>query len=193
MGKLLGFLMRTLFMVLAVGLTSFGSIRAELQEEVKAPLKRIKDVSYQYEGELQNVKFYENETNVFYYYEPIDEFVTVIYEDNSTQRVGEALRDGRIVPEDLDYYGVDYFTESKVVENIIEDTGGQAFPCIVVAFYYDTRFRYEFGAPYSDYITVYFKDGTEMNVVDALEQGKIFIKDLDEFGINYFREKRGSN
>ncbi len=193
MGKLLGFLMRTMFMMLAVELTTFGSVRTELQEEVKAPLKRIKDASYQFEGEPQNVKFFENETNIFYFYEPIDEFVTVIYEDNTTQRVGAALRDGRIVPEDLDYYGVDYFTESKVVENIVMDTMGQAFPCIVVSFYYDTRYCYLFGAPYSDYITVYFKDGTEMNVVDALEQGKIFIKDLDEFGINYFREKRGSN
>lgn len=55
MGKLLCFLMRTLFMVLAVELTTLGSIRVELQEEVKAPLKRIKDASYQYEGEPQSV------------------------------------------------------------------------------------------------------------------------------------------
>lgn len=94
------------------------------------------------------------------------------------------------MPEDLDYYGVDYFTESKVVEKIAYDDMMPALPCVVVPFYYDTRFCYEFGAPESPYITVYFKDGTEMNVVDALEQGKIFIKDLDEFGIRYHREKR---
>lgn len=190
MGKILSYLMRTLFMVLAVGLTSFGSISVELKEVPQASLKRIKDASYQYEGEAQKVKFFENETNIFYYYEPIDEFVTVIYEDDTTQRAGEALRDGRIVPEDLDYYGVDYFTESKVVEKIAYDDMMPALPCVVVPFYYDTRYKYEFGAPESPYITVYFKDGTEMNVVDALEQGKIFIKDLDEFGIRYHREKR---
>ncbi len=195
MGKLLGFLMRTFFMVLAVGLTSFGSIRTELQEEVKAPLKRIKDSSYQYEGEPQSVKFFENETNVFYYYEPIDEFVTVIYEDNSTQRVGEALRDGRIVPEDLEYYGVEYFTESKVIEEIVDLTreNGIATASALGWFYSDDRFSYCFPSLESEYIIVHFKDGTEQNFVEALEEGKVIVRDLEQFGIQYYAQKHGKS
>lgn len=82
-----------------------------------------------------------------------------------------------------------YFTESKVVDKIVMDTMGLPLPAVIEPFFYDARYRYIFGTPCSPYITVYFKDGTQMNVVDALEQGKIFIKDLDEFGIFYYREK----
>lgn len=152
-------------------------------------LKTIRDQSYGYEGEEQKTKFFENETNVFCFNEPIDEYVTVVYWDNTTQSASEALRDGKIVPEDLDYYGVEYFTESKVVDKIVMDTMGLPLPAVIEPFFYDARYRYIFGAPRSPYITVYFKDGTQMNVVDALEQGKIFIKDLDEFGIFYYKEK----
>lgn len=195
MEKLLGFLMRTFAMILAVGLTSFGSIGVELQEAEQAPLKRIKDTSYQYEGEPQNVKFYENETNVFYFYEPIDEFVTVIYEDNSTQRVGEALRDGRIVPEDLEYYGVEYYTESKRIDKIVNMASeyGIATACALGWFYSDDRFSYCFPSLESEYIIVYFKDGTQQNFVEALEEGKVIVRDLEQFGIHYYAQKHGSD
>ncbi len=204
MRKLLRFVSRVIFTVVMIGLTGCSSEQTELQEgvtgcsleqtelkeEVIAPLKQIKVDYYQYEGEPQAIKFYENDTNIFYFSEPIEEYLTVIYEDGTTQRVREALQDGRIIPEDLGYYGVEYFTESKVVEKISYDDTMPELPCVVVPFYYDTRFRYSFGAPAAPYITVYFKDGTEMNVVEALEQGKIFIMDLDEFGITYFRKFR---
>lgn len=195
MEKLLGFLMRTFAMILAVGLTSFGSIGVELQEAEQAPLKRIKDTSYQYEGEPQDVKFYENETNVFYFYEPIDEFVTVIYEDNSTQRVGEALRDGRIVPEDLEYYGVEYYTESKRIDKIVNMASeyGIATACALGWFYSDDRFSYCFPSLESEYIIVYFKDGTQQNFVEALEEGKVIVRDLEQFGIHYYAQKHGSD
>lgn len=192
MRKLLRFVTRMFLVAVMIGLTSCSPEQSEQQEEVIAPLKRIKVDFYQYEGEQQTIKFFENDTNIFYSSKPIDEYVTVIYEDGTTQRAGEALQDGRIIPEDLGYYGVEYFTESKVVEKISYDDTMPDLPCVVVPFYFDTRFCYTFGAPIAPYITVYFKDGTKMNVVEALEQGKIFIMDLDEFGIDYFRKFKQS-
>ena len=195
MGNLFGFLLKTIFMILAVGLTSFGSIGVELQEVEQSQLKRIKDTSYRYEGEAQKEMFFENETNIFYFYEPIDEFVTVIYKDDSTQHVGEALWDGRIQPEDLEFYGVDYFTESKVIEEI-EDLirkNGMATASALDWFYSDDRFSYCFPSLKEEYIIVHFKDGTEQNFVEALEEGRVIVKDLEQFGIQYYAQKHGSD
>jgi hypothetical protein len=195
MGKLLGSLIKILLMVLAVELTSFGSIRTELQEEVKAPLKRIKDVSYQYDGEDRKIKIYEDETNIYYFIQPINDYVTVVYEDDSTQCVPEALRDGRIVPEDLEYYGVEYCTESKKVDNIVNMASeyGIATACALGWFYSDDRFSYCFPSLESEYIIVHFKDGTEQNFVEALNEGKVIVRDLEQFGIQYYAQKHGKS
>lgn len=195
MGKLLSSLLKTMFMVLAVELTTFGSIRTELHEEVKAPLKRIKDVSYQYDGEDRKVKIYEDETNIYYFNQPINDYVTVVYEDDTTQRVPEALRDGRIVPEDLEYYGVEYCTESKVIDEIVDLTreNGMATASALGWFYSDDRFSYCFPSLKSEYIIVHFKDGTEQNFVDALEEGKVIVRDLEQFGIQYYAQKHGKS
>ena len=176
-------------------LTTFGSIRTELHEEVKAPLKRIKDVSYQHDGEDRKVKIYEDETNVYYFNQPINDYVTVVYEDDTTQRVPEALRDGRIVPEDLEYYGVEYCTESKVIDEIVDLTreNGMATASALGWFYSDDRFSYCFPSLKSEYIIVHFKDGTEQNFVDALEEGKVIVRDLEQFGIQYYAQKHGKS
>ena len=55
-------------------------------------------------------------------------------------------------------------------------------------FFSDDRYSYYFPSIMSRYIIVYYKDGTEQNVKDALAEGKIKISDLDLFGILYYKE-----
>ena len=54
-------------------------------------------------------------------------------------------------------------------------------------FFNDVSYSYYFPSIKSQYITVYYKDGTEQNVKDALAEGKIKISDLDLFGISYYK------
>ena len=54
-------------------------------------------------------------------------------------------------------------------------------------FFSDGSYSYYFPSIKSQYITVYYKDGTEQNVKDALTEGKIKISDLDLFGISYYK------
>ncbi len=76
------------------------------------------------------------------------------------------------------------------VENIIDLTQSGAGPTAdaVEIFYYDNTYNYMFGSIKSHYVIVYYKDGTEQNVEDALAEGKINISDLDRFGIKYYKD-----
>ena len=55
-------------------------------------------------------------------------------------------------------------------------------------FWRDDVYYYIFSSIKSDYIIVYYKDGSEQNVKEALKQGKIKITDLDLFDIHYDKE-----
>ena len=93
--------------------------------------------------------------------------------------------------------GVDEFIEnmspkqaSKEIENIIfhSDRGGSAEA--LEGFYTDEKYDYYFPS-IRNYVTiVYYKDGTEQTVKDALADGKITITDLDRFNIGYYREPK---
>ena len=93
--------------------------------------------------------------------------------------------------------GVEEFVEnmstkqaSKEIENIIfhSDRGGSAEA--LEGFYSDEKYDYYFPT-IRNYVTiVYYKDGTEQTVKDALAEGKITITDLDRFNIRYCREPK---
>ena len=55
-------------------------------------------------------------------------------------------------------------------------------------FYSDNTYNYIFASIRSHYVIVYYKDGTEQNVKDALADGRININDLDRFGIKYYKD-----
>lgn len=57
-------------------------------------------------------------------------------------------------------------------------------------FYSDTYYYYIFGSIKSEYVMVYYKDGTEENVKVALEEGHISIEDLIKFNIYYTIEMK---
>ena len=75
--------------------------------------------------------------------------------------------------------------EANIVENIIyhSDRGGKAQA--LEDFYSDDTYTYSFPTIRSDVVIVYYNDGTEQTVKDALAEGKIKISDLDRYGIKY--------
>ena len=75
--------------------------------------------------------------------------------------------------------------EANIIENIIyhSDRGGKAQA--LEDFYSDDTYTYSFPTIRSDVVIVYYNDGTEQTVKDALAEGKIKISDLDRFGIKY--------
>ena len=50
----------------------------------------------------------------------------------------------------------------------------------------DEKYQYFFGGERGRYINVYYADGSEENVLSALEKGHITIQDLDRFQIEYY-------
>ncbi len=56
-------------------------------------------------------------------------------------------------------------------------------------FYGDGEWLYYFPSIRSAYVTVYYSDGTEEPVREALAAGRVTIADLDRFGIGYYKQK----
>lgn len=77
---------------------------------------------------------------------------------------------------------------NKEIENIIyhSDRGGD--PDALERFYSDDIYSYYFPSIRSSVVIVYYKDGSEQTVKDALAEGKIKISDLDRFSIQYYKE-----
>ena len=55
-------------------------------------------------------------------------------------------------------------------------------------FYNDGKHIYSFSCIKSEHITVYYSNGTNENIKDALESGRAIISDLDNYNINYYKE-----
>ena len=76
------------------------------------------------------------------------------------------------------------------VTDIIDRAAEENLPTdtMLEPFWSDGEYRYFFPTARSQYVTVFYSDGTQQTVVEALWQKKITIADLDAFGIDYHRE-----
>ena len=132
--------------------------------------------------------FFEDERYIYIFGNPISQYVIVEYTDGSIENVKEALEKGHIQITDLDKYSINYYSEPKFIDDIIyhSDRGGEldALEC----FYSDGTYSYSFPSIRSSVVIVYYKDGTEQTVKDALAERKIKISDLDCFGIQYYKD-----
>ena len=57
--------------------------------------------------------FYEDENNVYYFPYPISSLVIVTYLDGYSEGIIPALESGRATIEDLDRFGIEYYTDEK--------------------------------------------------------------------------------
>ncbi len=135
-------------------------------------------------------RIYEDYSHIYVFGNPRSQYVIVKYTDGTEENVKEALGSGRIKITDLDRYGISYFAEPKLIESIIDISQRDQLDTsdALEFFYRDDTYNYSFSSIKSHYIIVRYKDGTEQNVKDALEAGKIKISDLDWFGIKYYKE-----
>lgn len=134
--------------------------------------------------------FWEDERYLYIFSNPISEYVTVEYSDGSMQNVKEALTDGHIVITDLDAYGISYFTEPMLIEDIIYHADRGGAEDALEPFFKDDTYIYSFPSIRSDVVIVYYKDGTEKPIKEALADGTVRISDLDWFSIKYYADKR---
>lgn len=162
----------------------------KLREVVGIDTSALRDM------ELPDVEepFYEDETYIYIFGNPISSYVVVEYSDGSTQSLKQALEEGNAVIADLDRFGIGFFAEPKQVEQIIDLTVRDGIPTdqALEPFYEDGEWVYSFPSIRSGYVMAYYKDGTEQTVKEALNEGKITLRDLDWFGISYYKREKTS-
>ena len=142
--------------------------------------------------ELPDVEepFFEDDSHIYIFGNPISQYVAVKYSDGSTENIKEALENGRVQIADLDKCNINYFAEPKHIENIVDltESGEFSTAAALEPFYRDNAYCYSFPSIKSQYVIVGYKDGSEQPVKDALAEGRIRITDLDWFGIQYYKE-----
>lgn len=159
-------------------------------------IKEIKDITNNMNGmcfpdgfDIEE-PFFEDESYIYIFGSPISQHVIVEYTDGSTENIKKALESGHIQITDLDKYSIHYASEPKLIEKIVDLTANGEISTdeALEGFFSDSRYKYSFPSIKSKYVTVYYKNGTEQNVKDALAEGKIKISDLDWFGIQYYKD-----
>ncbi len=157
--------------------------------ELPMEIARITDTSRSSDIDLPDVEepFYEDRQYVYIFGNPISEYVIVTYSDGTQENVKEALERGHIALFDLDRFGIQYFSEPKLIEDIVyhADQGGE--PDALEYFHSDETYLYYFPSIRSHVVIVYFKDGSEMPICEALAADSVKIRDLDWFGIEYYK------
>lgn len=133
--------------------------------------------------------FYEDDRYYYSYSSIRSEYVVVEYSDGSEETVMEALAKGIITIADLDAYNIGYYKEPKNIQNIVyhSDRGGE--PDQEEVFYTDEEYEYVFPSLRSDVVIVYYKDGTEKPIKEALADRSVLIDDLNFFNIEYYKHR----
>lgn len=82
--------------------------------------------------------------------------------------------------------------ETEEIVNIVDRTETEQldFATAQELFFEDADNRYYFPHIISQYVIVQYADGTSEDIVSALETGKVVVKDLDRFGIDYITEPK---
>ena len=83
--------------------------------------------------------------------------------------------------------------EKKKLSYEIEDrTLNSDYSCATALekFYSDELYDYSFSCIKSNYVIVVFSNGSEKNIVDALNDKDVKVEDLDTFNIKYYKTEK---
>ena len=132
--------------------------------------------------------FFHDDMYDYYFSSIKSQYVVVEYSDGSTETVESAINENRITIADLDAYNIGYYREPRNIENIIDHAELDGLPTDQAeeVFYTDDEYVYTFPSIRSEYVIVYYKDGTSQPIKDAITDGKLQIEDLKHFGIFYY-------
>ena len=116
-----------------------------------------------------------------------------LYVDKTAHVGGGLLSTGRLVFEDD---CLQILWPEKPNDNISEitdptDDPNFAYDTAVEKIYEDERNEYFISGLYSQHIIVEYTDGTQEDIVTALNAGRASFADLDKFGIRYWAEPKG--
>ncbi|MBR0443002.1 MAG: hypothetical protein IIX15_01550 [Clostridia bacterium] len=81
--------------------------------------------------------------------------------------------------------------EQKTIEiTDISFSEGVDYPSALEVFWEDDEYEYVFGAIMAWDCTVYYSDGTSENLIDALKSGHVTVEDLNDFEVDYYKERK---
>ena len=80
-----------------------------------------------------------------------------------------------------------YYHKNAHIENIVDRTKSEGLPYDMAEekFFEDSDNEYYFSGIYSHYVIVHYEDGSQEDVVIALNAGRATISDLDKFEVSY--------
>ena len=105
------------------------------------------------------------------------------YEDEIDDEVVEGEATTAKVEEEPTYLSFEIVDETKTMTDA-------SFPSVLEEFYEDDTYVYTFSSPKSSYVKVHYSDGTEENIKDALNSGRVKPSDLDRFDIKYYKDEK---
>lgn len=185
--------------------TGTGEVtQTETQSEWQ--IRKIVDDSEWMKPRVMNVKdaenaelIYEDEIYEYYFEYPISEYIHVVYEDRTKENIKDALAAERVDIYDLAEIGVGCFvleknpqegSTAKIINIVDESEGGDL---AIEYFYEDETYRYSFTAMISNWIYVYYTDGTREPIDEALAAERATIEDMNTYGIPYSKEAKLSD
>ena len=154
-------------------------------------------------------KFFEDDKYIYSFDFPRSDWITVVYTDGTKENIKTALENGNAKIEDLDRFNIEYLSKSKDIDesldtskenvteikkivSIIDNVGSNdtVHTRTMECFYSTDMYDYIFSFSKSHRVIVYYEDGKNQNIADALKAGNIMIGDLDRFGIEYFTKPK---
>lgn len=116
-----------------------------------------------------------------------------LYVNKSNHTNGDVVASGRLVFQDECIQMVVQSVPHDAILEIINPTDDPnfAYDTAVEKIYEDDVNEYFIGGLYSEHIIVRYADGTQEDIVAALNNGRVAMADLDKFGIAYWAEPKG--
>lgn len=131
--------------------------------------------------------FWCDDEYAYYFSSLKSDLIIVHYSDGTQEPVREALGAGRVTIADLDRFGIGYYKEE-----IVTVIGMECKEGVLTAlgrFWSDEEFDYYFPCMDTE-VTVLLSDGHQWPLQDALMAELVTVSDLDEYGIQYYKEPR---
>ncbi len=140
-------------------------------------------------------KIYDDGKNEYYLNCPKSNLIIVRYSNGTEKSVSQALKDGDITIKTLqNVYGISVITSKRPTIRSVKDNStkpGVFIPQVYEKIYEDDKNEYYFTTMKSNLVIVRYSDGTEKTVKQALSDGDLTIKELqDVYGISVVTSKR---
>lgn len=209
MRKIIILILSAILTVLLVGCAENMSIYRNGEHQT---IKKI-EITENATNDRTMLEVRDNKNNKIKYYFVSGVGATVYYKDGTSESLESAMSKERVTSTDLKDFGIPYFlvpdamlknekndpnvhqesaTENNVseyvIKNIAGDEIGQNPNKGLLLFYEDEEFLYAF--PTYENIVVYYENGKQESVTEALGAGRITFADLDAFEIDYLFEKK---